>query len=63
VIRAVTLDFWNTLFVDRRGREREHMPAAVLRAELAAVGQAPPQPAARDSLAHGYDYFDAVWRR
>jgi len=63
VIRAVTLDFWNTLFVDRRGREREHMRADVLRAELAAVGQAPPEHAVRDSLAHGYDYFDAVWRR
>ena len=36
VIRAVTLDFWNTLFVDRRGREREHMRADILRAELVA---------------------------
>jgi putative hydrolase of the HAD superfamily len=63
VILAVTLDFWNTLFIDRRGRERERLRADVLRAELAALGKAPPEHRVLDSLAHGFDYFEQVWRR
>jgi len=62
VIRAVTLDFWNTLFVDRRGREREAMRADLLRAELAAIDRAPPDHALLEGLAAGYEYFDRVWR-
>jgi putative hydrolase of the HAD superfamily len=63
VIQAVTLDLWNTLFIDRRGREREHLRADVLRAEIAAIGDVPPDHKLLDSLAHGFDFFDDVWRR
>jgi putative hydrolase of the HAD superfamily len=63
VIRAVTLDFWNTLFVDRRGREREHLRADVLQAEFAAVGAVVPEQLVLDGLAAGFDYFDTVWLR
>jgi putative hydrolase of the HAD superfamily len=70
MLRAVTLDFWNTLFVDHHGREREHRRATWLRARLDELG-APAGAAARapvsdgaiaDALAAGFDYFDQVWR-
>lgn len=63
MIRAVTLDFWNTLFIDRRGRERERMRADLLRAELAAVGLSPSDHAILDALANGFQFFDDVWQR
>lgn len=63
MIRAVTLDFWNTLFVDRRGRERERLRADLLRAELAALDLAPPDHQLYDALAAGFQFFDDVWLR
>jgi len=63
VIRAVTLDFWNTLFVDRRGRERERERADLLRAELTAAGLTATDHVIFDSLAAGFQFFDEVWQR
>lgn len=63
MIRAVTLDFWNTLFVDRRGRERERLRADLLRAELAAVDLSPPDHQLYDALRAGFQFFDTVWLR
>lgn len=62
VINAVTLDLWNTLLVDRRGREREAMRADLLRAEMAAIDLSPPEHALAEGLAAGYEHFDRVWR-
>jgi putative hydrolase of the HAD superfamily len=71
MLRAVTLDFWNTLFVDHRGREREHRRAAWLRVELDRLGvagaddapaHAVTDGAIADALAAGFDYFERVWR-
>ena len=62
MLRAVTLDFWNTLFVDHRGREREHRRVAWLRAELGKLGMEPTDTAIADALSAGFDYFDRVWR-
>jgi len=62
MLRAVTIDFWNTLFVDHRGRERERRRAAWLRTELDALGEHPSDVALADALAGGFDYFDRVWR-
>lgn len=62
MLRAVTLDFWNTLFVDSRGREREHRRAAWLRKELEAAGLPRSDGAIADALAAGFDYFEKVWR-
>ena len=62
MLRAVTLDFWNTLFVDNRGREREHRRAAWLRANLDALDAHPTDFAIADALAAGFDYFERVWR-
>ena len=62
MLRAVTLDFWNTLFVDHRGRERERRRAAWLRAELETLGADPTDAAIADGLSAGFDYFERVWR-
>jgi HAD superfamily hydrolase (TIGR01549 family) len=63
MLLAVTLDFWNTLFVDRGGREREHRRAACIAAELGAAGLHPAPAAIEEALADGYSYFEDVWRR
>jgi putative hydrolase of the HAD superfamily len=62
MLRAVTLDFWNTLFVDRRGREREHKRAEWLRAQLDAAGVQASDTAIADALSAGFAYFERVWR-
>jgi putative hydrolase of the HAD superfamily len=76
MLRAVTLDFWNTLFVDHRGREREHRRAEWLRARLDELGAqdggeggagraadaALSDAAIADAVSAGFDYFERVWR-
>jgi len=61
MLRAVTLDYWNTLFVDVRGREREQRRAELLRAELEALAHDPPPSALDDALRFGFDFFERVW--
>jgi HAD superfamily hydrolase (TIGR01549 family) len=63
MLLAVTLDYWNTLFVDRGGRERERRRAACISAELNAAGLHPAPVAIEEALADGYAYFEDVWRR
>ena len=61
MLQAVTFDFWNTLFVDVRGRDRERRRAEMLRAELEALGRVVSQAALDDALRAGFDFFDRVW--
>lgn len=61
MLKAVTFDFWNTLFVDVRGREREMRRAELLREELAGLGAHPSAAALDDALQSGFDFFDRVW--
>jgi putative hydrolase of the HAD superfamily len=61
MLKAVTFDFWNTLFVDVHGRDRERLRAGSLRAELETLGHAVPQTTLDDSLRAGFDFFDRVW--
>lgn len=61
MLRAVTLDYWNTLFVDVRGREREQRRAALLRAEVEALGHDLPPSAYDEALRFGFDFFERVW--
>ena len=63
MLRAITFDYWNTLFVDVNGRAREQRRVAVLRAELAALELDPPQAAVDEALRAGFDFFDRVWIR
>ena len=61
MLRAVTFDFWSTLFVDTRGREREALRATVLADALGVTGVAASDHALADSLRASWDYFDTVW--
>jgi len=61
MLKAITFDYWNTLFVDVNGKAREQRRAAVLRAELASLGLDPPQSAVDEALRAGFDFFDRVW--
>ncbi len=62
MLRAVTFDFWSTLFTDHRGRERERRRKDWLRAELEAIGSPPSDVRLTDALASGFEYFERVWR-
>ena len=61
MLRAVTFDFWNTLFVDTRGREREARRAETLRGALEEAGLVASERALDDSLRASWDHFDHVW--
>jgi putative hydrolase of the HAD superfamily len=61
MLRAVTFDFWSTLFADPRGREREALRATVLTDALAAAGQKASRRALEEGLRAAWDHFDAVW--
>ncbi len=63
MLRAVTFDFWSTLFVDTRGAEREALRASVLEDALRAAGLQASQRALGESLRASWDYFDVVWLR
>jgi len=62
MIKAVTFDFWNTLFVDRAAPDRELLRAQVLAAELLELGCRVDETRLSAALTHGFDYFDRVWR-
>ena len=62
MLQAVTLVYWNTLFVDHGGRERERRRAALLEKELDSLGMHRAPAVVEDALASGYAYFDSVWR-
>jgi len=61
MLKAVTFDYWNTLFVDVHGRDRERRRAEMLSAELEALGRTVPQTALDEALRAGFDFFDRVW--
>jgi putative hydrolase of the HAD superfamily len=61
MLKAVTLDYWNTLFIDQDNAERERRRVQRLREELAAIGKPRREEAVRDALAAGFDQFDRVW--
>jgi putative hydrolase of the HAD superfamily len=61
MLRAVTFDFWSTLFVDTRGEEREKLRASVLADALRAAGHPTPDQALADALRASWDHFDKVW--
>ena len=61
MLKAVTFDFWNTLFVDVHGRDRERRRADLLRVELETLGRTVPQTALDEALRSGFDFFDRVW--
>jgi len=62
MLAAVTFDFWNTIFVDSGGRERDRRRVEYLKAVLTDGGEQVGDPAIQDALSQGYDYFDRQWR-
>jgi len=63
MLRAVTFDFWSTLFVDAHGREREKLRAGILRDALRAAGLETTDHMVGESLRASWDHFEAVWLR
>jgi FMN phosphatase YigB (HAD superfamily) len=61
MLRAVTFDFWNTLFVDPRGREREAVRGTILNEALQAAGLQPSEAALSESLRASWDFYNLVW--
>lgn len=62
MLRAVTFDFWNTLFTDVRGRERERRRAEILIEALRLDGSpTPPATVVEEALWSGSGFFDRVW--
>jgi len=61
MLRAVTFDFWSTLFVDTRGRERERVRGDVLGEALRSEGHTPSESDLAMGLGAAWDHFDVVW--
>ena len=61
MIRAVTLDFWNTLMDDFHLPAREELRAARLREIVAPYGRVPDQTAIDAAFAKAWKHFDKVW--
>jgi putative hydrolase of the HAD superfamily len=62
MLRAVTFDFWNTLFIDTHGRERERRRVQLLLEELGQNGRAAPAATVvEEALRTGLGFFDRVW--
>jgi putative hydrolase of the HAD superfamily len=61
MLRAVTFDFWSTLFVDTRGAERERLRGAVLEEALREEGRAFSEAQLAQGLSAAWDHFDTVW--
>ena len=55
------MDYWNTLFVDARGPQRERRREEILRDELELIALRPPRTALADALQSGFDFFDRLW--
>jgi putative hydrolase of the HAD superfamily len=61
MLRAVTFDYWNTLFADVHGQARERRRAEVLGTELEALGYSASQAELDRALQSAFDFFDRVW--
>ena len=61
MLRAVTFDFWSTLFVDTRGRERERLRGDVLDEALRSAGHTVSEADLAMGLSAAWDHFDVVW--
>ena len=61
MLRAVTFDFWSTLFVDTRGRERERLRGDVLDEALRSEGHTVSDADLTMGLSAAWDHFEVVW--
>jgi haloacid dehalogenase superfamily, subfamily IA, variant 3 with third motif having DD or ED/haloacid dehalogenase superfamily, subfamily IA, variant 1 with third motif having Dx(3-4)D or Dx(3-4)E len=61
MLKAVTLDFWDTLVVSDGGPEHDRRQIQRLFEELGALGEPRSEAAIRDALLAAYNWFDGVW--
>jgi FMN phosphatase YigB (HAD superfamily) len=61
MLKAVTLDFWDTLFVWELGPTYERRQVKQLMAELSVLREPPPETQIRSALQRAYDWFGEVW--
>jgi hypothetical protein len=62
MLKAVTLDFWDTLVVSDGGPEHDRRQIERLFEELAALGEPRGETAIRDALQAAWHWFNGVWR-
>jgi FMN hydrolase / 5-amino-6-(5-phospho-D-ribitylamino)uracil phosphatase len=62
MLKAVTLDFWDTLVVSDGGPEHDRRQIARLFEELDALGEPRSEAAIRDALLAAWNWFNGVWR-
>ena len=62
MLKAVTLDLWDTLLVDDDGPEHKRRRTQLLRNELFALGTLRSEAAIQDALHAAYDWFEQIWR-
>jgi len=62
MLKAVTLDLWDTIFVDEDGPEHERRRAELLAEELSALGTPRSEAAIHHALRAAYDWFEQIWR-
>ena len=61
MLKAVTLDFWDTLFVSDSGPDHDRLQTQQLVAELGACAAPRGEAAVREALLAAYEWFDVVW--
>jgi putative hydrolase of the HAD superfamily len=61
MLKAVTLDFWDTLFISDDDPEHKRCHVQLLAEELGALGKPRSEAAIRDALRAAYSWFDEVW--
>lgn len=61
MLKAVTLDFWDTLFVSDSGPDHDRRQTQQLVAELDVCGEPRDEAAVRAALLAAYEWFDVVW--
>ncbi len=61
-IKAITIDFWNTLLDSSKGRERNAYRLSVLKSELTALGVEFTEEQYTGALKSSWEYFNNIWK-
>ncbi len=60
-IKAITIDFWNTLYNSANGQARARDRAVVIRSELTRLGVAATDQELEQAQARAWEHFNRVW--
>jgi putative hydrolase of the HAD superfamily len=61
-IKAITIDFWNTLLDSTKGRERNAYRLSVLKQELTELGVEMTDEQYQGALKSSWEYFNNIWK-